>query len=106
MKSFKIVGYGEVRGDCSAEYKIEVAKGATVSQVISDILSDEREWGYIGIRDSSEVFGKHHFEYRYGKVLPSKEQSFWNSIKDHKVIYIKGDGGWSRSDYQFVLEEK
>jgi len=105
-KSFRVVGCGEVRGDCSAEYKIEVTKGATVSEVISDILSDTREWGYIGIRSTTEVFGEHNFEYRYGKILSNKEGSFWKRIADRKVKAIKGEGGWSRSDYQFVLEEE
>lgn len=109
MNSFKIVKYGEIIGDATCEYFIEVSPTATVNEVLVDIVNNKDEWGYIGIKDDKEpLFGSHCFEYGFGKSksVDTNEEQFWHSIMKRKVISMKGSGGYSRSDYQLVLEEE
>lgn len=107
MQTFEIKSYGE--GNETRKYNIEVKDGVTVRQVIDDIVSDTREWGYIGIKEyyKKEFFGSHRFEYRNGKkIKPTNEQDifFWDSISDWRVVGIEGEGGWSNSNYQLIVQ--
>lgn len=105
-KSFEIIEYGKTRSDETREYKIQVAENVTVKDVIDDIVSNKNEWGKIGIKDDNyPFFGKCPISYRHGEFvdIDEKEKEYWNSIKDCKVVAMKGDGGWSCSDYQLVL---
>lgn len=109
MDSFKIVGYGKTFGDETTEYIIKVSPTATVREVLVDIVNQKGEWGYIGIKDDKEpFFGSHRFEYGNGKSekVSEDEETFWNGIMNRKVIAMEGSGGWTRSDYQLVLEKE
>ena len=108
MDSFKIKGYGKTYGDETTEYIIDVSPTATVRSVLVDIVNQKNEWGYIGIKDDKEpFFGSHRFEYGNGKSekVSEDEEKFWNGIMNLKVVAMEGSGGWTRSDYQLVLEK-
>lgn len=108
MNSFKITGHGEIRSDETSEYFIEVSPEATVNQVLVDIVNQEHEHGFIGIKDENNPFhGAYSFEYENGKSeIPSEEvKAFWKSVKHRKVIGIKANGGWGCTDYILELGE-
>lgn len=105
-KCFEIIEYGKTRSDETCEYKIQVAENVTVKDVITNIISNKNEWGRIGIKDDNHpFFGKYPISYKNGKFvdIDEKAQEYWNIIKDCKVVAMKGDGGWSCSDYQLIL---
>ena len=105
MKTFEITGYGPTHSDETREYIIKLYPNNTVRDVVQDIISNQYEWGYIGIKDEENPwFGKYPLEYGRGLVINIDEVTNWKDKLDKKVIGIKGDGGWSRSDYQLEIE--
>lgn len=111
-KAFELIGYGKQVSDCTSEYILKLDNDVFVRNVIRQILSNETEWGYIGIKTNinNEGYGAHHFEYRYGKIkeetMSENEKYFWKSIEHYKVIGITGSGGWTRSDYQIEIQSR
>jgi hypothetical protein len=98
---FKMYRAGQVRGDCTAPYDVELDKEYTVSEFVNTVLT-RKEWGYIGIYCKGEIFGKPKCEYRGDKLL----YALPDNVLNKKVIKVKADGGWSRMDYLLWVEEK
>ena len=95
------IKYGKDFGDSTNEYLIATTC-KTVRDFISEWLSTQpKEWGYFGIKSDKNVFvGFPNCEYRYGKIV-TKE--FNEEILNRTILKIEGSGGWSRSDFIFVL---
>ena len=108
MNSFEITGYGPCGGDQCSPYYIEVSPRATVRSVIKDILSNKNEFGSIRIERKSWRDNDHKIEYEYGKLLKDtmseEEKYFWNNLLEWKVVSMRGDGGWSNSDYWLTIQ--
>lgn len=108
MNSFEITEYGPCGGDQCSPYYIEVSPSATVRSVIKDILSNKNEWGSIRIERKSLRDNDHVIEYKYGKLLKDtineEEKYFWNNLLDWKVVSMRGNGGWSCSDYWLTIQ--
>ena len=108
MNSFEITGYGPCGGDQCSPYYIEVSPSATVRSVIKDILSNKNEFGSIRIERKSWRDNDHKIEYEYGKLLKDtmseEEKYFWNNLLEWKVVSMRGDGGWSNSDYWLTIQ--
>lgn len=86
-------------GDCTSDYKVKLDKSYTVSEFVSDVVSDEREWGYIYIGKNC-IDNEAKCEYRWGKLL----SEFNERYLDRKIINATASGGWSRMDYYLTLE--
>lgn len=97
---FKMSQAGRERGDCTAPYNVELDKEYTVNEFVQTVLTNEREWGYIGIYCKGEVFGKPTCEYKWGKLL----YTLPDSVLNKKIVDVKADGGWSRMDYLLWIE--
>ena len=105
MKTFEITGYGKDYGDQTREYIIKVNPDNTVRDVIQDILSNQNEWGYIELKLSDwRESSKNRLEYGKGVIINLDKVTYWRDKLDKKVINMKGNGGWSRSDYQLEIE--
>lgn len=93
--------YGKPYSDDTWDYIIKT-DNKTVGDFIREVLKDEREWGYFGIYNSkkSSVFGDPRCEYGDGKIIgePLPQEYLNKEIKS-----VSGSGGWSRSDYLFVV---
>ena len=88
--------------DCTGPYNVIFAKGMTVRQFIDEMLTEhDSEWGYIGIyRPKSILFGKPCIEYSHGALKETMPDEYLDKV----IINVNGSGGWSRSDFQLVLE--
>lgn len=101
-RMFELHQSGKTRGDCTAPYSVTLKKQYTVAEFVADVVSNDDEWGYIGIEDGDPFFGNPCCEYRWGKLL-----SFLPSaIQSQKIKSVKADGGWSRMDYLITLEDE
>lgn len=85
---------GRYSGDCTAPFEVVLSKGCTLKELIEAVISNEREWGYVGLE------GVNKCEYRWGKVLFN---NFSNAELDCVVDRVTASGGWTRMDYQVVL---
>lgn len=94
---------GPTRGDCTAPYSVTFEKPMTVRSLVSEVVSNERDWGYIGIKNEKEpFFGDPCCEYRWGRLLTELPPE----IMDRNIEAISANGGWTRMDYILTLEEK
>ena len=104
MKSNKIhITYGSMGSDCTSKYYINFPQGMTVGEFINEQLADESEWGYFGIYDPNQYWfepGNPCCEYRKGKIT---SESFTDEILNSVIKKVEGSGGWSRSDFKFVI---
>lgn len=98
----KFVKDGEDRGDCTASYKVILDKKYMVWEFIWEVINNNKEWGYIGIRNKDEpFFGKPKCEYRDGFIFNSE---FTSPVLHQIVSSAKAEGGWTRMDYLLDLE--
>ena len=100
---------GPIRGDETSHeiYMAIPSKPTTVQELCDYIISNDREWGYIGIACSGTIFGKPNVEYFHGKYVDSErnpiEFKFPPNIANATVKRIDWDGGWSRADWLFTI---
>ena len=96
------VMYGKPYGDDTWDYII-TTDNKTVGDFIREVLKDKGEWGHFGIYNSktNSVFGNPRCKYEYGGIIgePLPQEYLSKEIKS-----VSGSGGWSRSDYLFVVE--
>ena len=96
------VTYGKPYSDDTWDYII-TTDNKTVGDFINEVLKNKNEWGYFGIYNSknNSAFGNPRCEYSDGKIIgePLSQEYLNKEIKS-----ISGSGGWSRSDYLFVVE--
>lgn len=98
MKSNRIeIQYRDFSGDCTSNYNITFPKGMTVREFIEEQLKDTNEWGYFEVHTNVGVLT---CEYAYGKL---KTGAFPEDILESEIQSVSGRGGWSRSDFKFVV---
>ena len=86
-------------GDETAGYAVELTKEYTVQEFVNEVVSNKREWGYIGISCGRATFGNPNCEYKLGKLLSELP----SEIMTKKIASAKASGGWSRMDYLLEL---
>lgn len=95
---------GKPYSDMTFDYHV-TTDNKTVGEFIDEFLRVcNKEWGYFGIyekQNRTSVFGNPQCEYSYGKIttdpLPKK-------YLDKEIIEVQGSGGWSRSDFLFIVD--
>ena len=104
---FKKIYEGPVGGDCCYNEIYEAVKPVTVQELCDYIISNDKEWGYIGIACPGATFGNPNVEYCNGKYVDSDhnpiEFKFPSNIANAIVKRIDWGGGWSRADWIFTL---
>ena len=85
---------GRTGGDCTAPYDVDLSRPCTLQELIKEILA-RKEWGYIWVKGVVGV------EYtREGKIRGSiPAESLTRNVKE-----AKASGGWSRMDYDVLLD--
>lgn len=97
------IQYGRSLGDATNEYIVNISKPMTVREFIDEWLQTRPdEWGYFGIFDGKSIFGDPKCEYRRRKVITQKLPV---QFLDSKIKCVYGSGGWTRSDFQFAIED-
>ena len=98
---------GPIRGDCCSHNVYEAIKPVTVQELCDYIISNDREWGYIGITSPGAIFGEPNVEYSHGQYVDSKRNpidfKFPPRIANSIVKKIDWDGGWSRADWVLTI---
>ena len=96
------ITYGKPYSDDTWEYII-TTDNKTVGDFICEVLKDKDEWGYFGIYDSKTIsaLGNPKCEYSDGRIIgkPLPQEYLNKEIKS-----VSGSGGWSRSDFLFMVE--
>lgn len=96
---FKLHSAGEVRGDCTAPYNVELDKEYTVNEFVQAVLT-KQEWGYIGIYCQGKIFGEPKCEYKHGKLM----YTLPDNVMNRRVVKAKADGGWTCMNYLLWIE--
>ena len=93
----------ETFGDCTAGYEVTLTKKYFVKEFVDEVVSNEREWGYIGIKNEKywSVFGDPNCEYKRGKLISSLPDEYL----DKEILSAKAVGGYSRMDYLLEVEQ-
>lgn len=97
------IEYGKGYSDDTYEYFV-TTDCKTVGDFINEVLMERKsEWGYFGIYDSNvfSAFGNPKCEYRYGEIIT---EPLPKKFMDKEIKEVFGSGGWSRSDYLFVVD--
>lgn len=93
----KCTRISEMRGDETASYLIEDYKATTLGEFVEEVLKENpKEWGYISF-NGSFVANRNRCEYANGKILADFPDK---TILEEPIYYVKGEGGWSRMDYE------
>lgn len=102
MKSMIKIMYGKPYSDDTWDYII-TTDNKTVGDFIREVLKDTREWGYFGIYDSKTIsaFGNPRCEYECGEI---KGEPLPQEYLNKEIKSVSGSGGWSRSDFLFVVD--
>lgn len=104
MNSDKIrINYGAFHGDETWDYIITYPEGMTVREFINEQLADKREWGYFGIYNHNQYWfekGNPSCQYRKGEII---NEPLPDNVLDSVIKDVSGSGGWSRSDFKFVI---
>ena len=91
---FEYVAIGKTSSDCTTPFKIKFDKKITLGEFIKQILT-KNEWGYIEI-------GKDRIEY-CGNKIPTP--NLFTKLYDKTINECYASGGWSRMDYDIVLDD-
>ena len=85
--------------DHTYDFDVEFDRSYTVSEFVDEVVSNEREWGYICIGE--DFFNnKAKLEYKHGLLLAEFNKRYLG----RKIISATASGGWSRMDYYLTLE--
>lgn len=99
---FELSLNGNMRGDCTAPYKVIITESGTLKDFIDEVLVNRKEeWGYIGIRSNSSCFGNPRMEYRHGEPIDRETLA---QYENQKIKSVKADGGWTNMNYVVDLE--
>lgn len=79
--------------DEKAQFDIILDKEYTLGKFLRTILM-RSEWGHIGINNNLYMF-----KYKNEKLL-----SEWPINLNNKVLKVTARGGWSRMDYNIIIE--
>lgn len=100
MEDLVNVRHGSYGGDQTCPYYMEIKKEFTVKDFVNAVISNESEWGYIGINDRESIFGNPKIKYSHGTIITN---NFDEDILNKIVTNISGSGGWTRSDYLLTI---
>lgn len=97
---FRWVHTGGPYGDETSTYDVFLKRPCTVREFVEEVLRNDREWGYIGIKKKGSLFAE--CEYKYGKLITEPlPEEYLNKM----VIKCRAGGGWSRMDFIVYVEE-
>ena len=100
---FRLQQAGPERGDCTAPYAVVFDRRCTLREFCASVLKNEKDWGYVLIRDGGPWSAKKQkFEYRYGALL----DPIPDGLLGRKIDTATAEGGWSRMDYFVSLEKR
>lgn len=97
---FRLHMVGNVGGDETAMYEVDLDREYTVDQFVHDVLLNNREWGTICINNGDGMFSNPKCEYKYGELV-SKLPIEYLPLR---VVSAKAHGGWSLMDYSLTVE--
>lgn len=91
----KFTQTGRTAGDETTPYIVTEWKSKNIREFVDEVLSNEREWGYIYVMTEKSWLSCPRCEYRYGKLLSKLN----NGLLDFEIGKIDASGGWTRMDY-------
>ena len=95
------IKYGQSHSDATYDYIITISQPMTLREFIDEWIQDNGEWGYFYLWDGRSRLDYDKCEYRYGEII---SEPFSDDILNKEIKSVSGSGGWSRSDFCFVLQ--
>lgn len=92
---FTMTQSGPEGGDCTAPYKIHLADGATVGEVVVQILENRSDWGIIQVHALDGNQKPRRADYKHGSI----DNAEIAKVMPLPVKKASASGGWSRMDY-------
>ena len=98
---------GAIRGDECSEDIYEAIEPITVQELCNYILSNDREWGHIGIACPRTIYGNPNVHYYHGKYVDDNTNpidfTFPPHIANAIVKRINWSGGWSSVNWILTI---
>lgn len=93
--------------DATCDYELLITKPCTLRQFVEEVISNKKEWGYIGIQPKNKetIFGDPCIEYENGLLLSTFPDELLDKQIDIKAKH-EASGGWSRMDYLVRLVDE
>ena len=95
------IRYGQSHSDATYDYFVTINHPMTLEEFIDEWIQDKREWGYFFVLNGKSFLEAEKCEYRYGEIIG---EPFPNDILEKEIKSVRGNGGWSRSDFFFDLQ--
>ena len=93
------IDYVQSYSDDTYKYAMSFPDEMTVGEFIEEWLKNKNEWGYFEVCGSS-IFLEPKCEYANGKI---KGDPLPEYLLTAPIIEVQGSGGWSRSDFLFLI---
>lgn len=90
--------------DCTRPYSVKSDTPLTVAELVQQILT-RNEWGYINFYYGKIEWRTVISEVRYDETQLNNTDVIFAMIQEKPVIKIKAYGGWTRMDYDVLVEE-
>lgn len=100
----KLIPTGKVGGDCTCPYSVTSDTPLTVAKLVQQILT-RKEWGYINFYYEKIEWGTSISEVSYDETQLNNVDDIFAKIQEKSVIKIRACGGWTRMDYDVLIEE-
>ena len=95
------IRYGQSHSDDTCDYIVTISNPMTLGEFIDEWIQDKGEWGYFFVLNGKSFLEAEKCEYRYGAIIG---EPFPNDILEKEIKSVRGNGGWSRSDFFFDLQ--
>lgn len=95
------ITFCDTSSDATSRYLVDISP-MCVGDFIEEWLKEHpNEWGYFGINDGKTIYGSPQWFYQYGQLKTKVSDEYLGK----RIRSVSGSGGWSRSDFLFVLEK-
>lgn len=95
---------GKVGGDCTCPYSVTSDTPLTVAELVQQILT-RKEWGNISFYYRKIEWGTSISTAQYSETQLNNVDDTFVKIQEKSVIKIRACGGWTRMDYDVLIEE-
>lgn len=95
---------GKIGGDCTCPYSVTSDTPLTVAELVQQILA-RKEWGNIDFYYGKIEWGTSISTVQYNETQLNNVDDIFVKTQEKPIIKIRASGGWTRMDYDVLIEE-